>query len=140
MQIKVILSKPTTAAFLIISGPLLTLAWVYSLRIPEAEIDRTTLTKTIIYLAVTAVVISFIAHSLLSFKKGLIWSAAISELICQTLFVYFALGGPNWAKNFMWLPIMMISVASLTLPIVLSASYGSGIIVNALRPRKREAK
>jgi hypothetical protein len=136
MQIKKLLSKPSTATLLIIAGPLLTFFWVYTAPIPESELSHATLRKTIIYLTLTSVMISFVAHTLLSFKKGLIWSGIILEVIYQTIFVFFALSGPNWAKNFMWLPIMMTSVAALTLPMVLSAGYGCGVIVNAFRSKE----
>lgn len=137
MQIKKLLSKPSTAAVLIVAGPLLTIVWVYMLQPPDAEISYAALRTNIIYLAVTSVVISFAAHILLSFKKGLIWSGIISEMIYKTIFVFFALSGPNWTKNFMWLPIMMTSVAALTLPMNLSAGYGCGVIVNAFRSRQK---
>lgn len=96
MQIKEILSKPSVAVLLIVAGPLLTFTWFYTAPIPESELSSTTIRKTIIYLTLTSVIISFVAHAFLSFKKGLIWSGAISELIYQTIFVSFALSGPNW--------------------------------------------
>jgi hypothetical protein len=135
MQIKKILSKPESAALLIVAGPALTLMWIYMLQPPKPEISYTALKKTIIYLAATSVSISFIAHALLSFKKGLIWSGIISEMIYQTIFISFALHRPNWEEYFMWLPIMMTSVAAITLPMLLSAAYGCGVIVNAFRSK-----
>ena len=137
MHIKEILLKPSVAALLIIACPLLTYFWVYTFRIPESELSHSTLKKIISYLTLTSVIISCIAHILLSFKKGLIWSGAISEVIYQTLFVIYALSDPvHWAENFMWLPLMMISVAALTLPMVLSTAYGCGVIINAMRSKK----
>jgi hypothetical protein len=136
MKIKEILSKPSIAVLLMIAGPLLTFIWVYTAPIPESELSHTAIRKTVIYLTLTSVIISFVAHAFLSFKKGLIWSGVISEIIYQTIFVTFALKRPNWEEYFMWLPIMMTSIAALTLPMVLSAAYGCGVIINAMRSKK----
>jgi|WetSurMetagenome_2_1015567.scaffolds.fasta_scaffold1029341_2 hypothetical protein len=135
MEIKKLLSKPSTAIVLIVAGPALTVLWISMMQPSEPEISHTALQKTIIYLAVTSIVISFIAHAILSFEKGLIWSGVISEVIYQNIFVIFALNRSNWEEYFMWLPIMMISVAAITLPMLLSAAYGCGVIVKAFRSR-----
>ena len=141
MKIKEILSRPWAAVLLIVLGPLITLLWVYSLQIPESEISHTALKKTITYIALISVVISFLMHLLLSFIKGLIWSGIISEIICISTFAYFALtDSVHAAKNLMWLPIMSASVAALSLPMSLSIAYGSGVIVNTLRSKKNNGK
>jgi hypothetical protein len=139
MQIKEILSKPWVAVLLIVLGPIVTLLWVYSLQIPESEISHTALKKTITYIALISVVVSFVMHLLLSFTKGLIWSSIISEIVCIATFAAFALTAPeNAAKNLMWLPIMSASVAALSLPMAFSIAYGSGVIINTIRKGKKD--
>lgn len=135
---KRILSNPLTGFLFIIAGPILTLLWIYSFRIPESEISHAVLRKTIIGLALTSVIVSFASHIVLKkFIKGLLFSVILSELVCLFTFAYFALSDPvNRAKNLMWLPIMMLSVAAISLPMALSITYGCSIIVKAYLTQK----
>lgn len=123
---------------LVFVGPLITFLLVISLQIPENEISHSLIRRATMVLGAITVLISVIGHVFVRFFfKGLIVTVTISEMVYLFVFSFYALSDlVNWQENLMWLPIMMISVAAITLPMAISISYGTGSIVKALRDRQ----
>jgi len=127
---------------LIVVGPLITFLLIVSLQIPENEISPSIVKKSILVLGSITILISLIGHVFVKiFSKGLIVTVTLSEIVYLFVFSFYALSDPaNWQENLMWLPIMIISVAAISLPMAISISYGTGSIVKTLRNRQQETK
>jgi hypothetical protein len=113
---------------LVLAGPLISLVIIKVLQIPEDEIPYSAIVRMVIILAFITCGISLSVFLVVKiFQKAFIISVSISEILYIIVFIYFALSDPvRLAENFMWLPIMIMSVTAISLPMSTLISYGIG--------------
>lgn len=118
---------------LIVLGPLITLILYIGGEGGKISQDNLAmLMRNIMLCATVTIIVSIIVHYLIkNFKKGMIISVILSEIIFVPLIIIFLLisNVTNRPKTEMWMPVIMIFLIINTLPMALLISYGTGKIM-----------
>lgn len=94
-------------------------------------------------LGLITVLLSLLCHAFIkNYRKGMIISISISELLYLTVLLVYMLviDEKNKAENIMWLPVMIFFVIPFTLPMPLAISYGTGFIISKVQKRNMQAQ
>ncbi len=117
---------------LIILAPFITLALYVGAKGGKiSPPDLVTLMRNILFCSIVTVIISAIVYWVVKkFKKGILISVILSEIIFVPLLTTFLLisNAENRARTEMWLPVIMLFMIINTLPMALLISYAMGKI------------